>query len=676
MFPGISDFLKDTFTDNIKGLLKPANWLTAAILLILNLLFIFPALIDKNVIPLSVLTELNTSLQFSIAIVLVLVIAYLFSTLKKSTYKLMTGDFWLGSPFLGPLFQKAKQEVKEGANNANKVKAQGGDVLAALNEAPISKEAAMTSQHLPSAENLAVGTRKTDVDLHEYRGYTRLSEELKKIDIEIWEKHRINYKYLWPYMQNVLAEKQELGRIGSEEDMLDFFINLSFVLALFAVEQALVQFFWQQGLAVLWVWVFLALAYSVYRAATSKANSLGDMVAYAFTMHRDKLREQLGLRQFRDSDDERRVWQQVSRWLEAHLTVPHNILPNQLLPPAVSGNADVILKYGVTDVWQQKEKPGEDDLLKPGFEKIYQYVNYVMLVSSRKTEQAKPDGNKPDSDKPGETQSDNVIYIIVTDPQVPIIESTSDGKASMLTVVHSSEDKNSSEETVITASTGDLWLASKVIPSTRSTLIDQLLWRIKDLKPDSPIVLKYSLPSLMLKVSTEQPGIDIKVEDTEDEDTGTITYKLTIMNTSHDSKDKIKVKILDSRRPLPTSCPIVTGTKTTITTREETTTQITEITDPASPIQPGMTEVKNTEVKKTELEMVETESTTTTIVEQTQLRITETKRTKITTTSEIGVTDIDFCLEKRSNLQPGRWDRYALSVQLDKGESLVLKYTV
>ncbi len=670
MFPGISDFLKDTFTDNIKGLLKPANWLTAAILLILNLIFIFPALIDKNVIPLSVLTELNTSLQFSIAIIVVLVIAYLFSTLKKSTYKLMTGDLWLGSPFLGPLFQKAKQEIKE---DANKVKAQEKDVLAALNKTQINKEAASTSQNLPSAENLAAGTRKTDVDLHEYRGYTKLSEELKKLDIEIWEKHRINYKYLWPYMQNVLAEKQELSRISSEEDMLDFFINLSFVLALFAVEQVLVQFFWQQGLAVLWGWVFLALAYSVYRAATSKANSLGDMVAYAFTMHRDKLREQLGLRQFRDSDDERRVWQQVSRWLEAHPTVPHNILPNQLLPPTVSGNADVILKYGVTDVWQQKEKPGEDDLLKPGFEKIYQYVNYVMLVSSRQTEQTKPDGNKPDSDKPGETQGDNAIYIIITDPQVPIIESTSEGKASMLTVGPSPE--GSHEVTVITASTGDLWLASKVIPSTRSTLIDQLLWCIKDLKPNSPIVLKYSLPSLMLKVSTEQQGIAIKVEDTEDEDTGTITYKLTIMNTNYDGKDKIKVKILDSRRPLPTSCPIVTGTKTTITTREETT--ITERTDPAELIQLGVTEVKkDPEVKNTELGAIETEITTR--VEQTQSRTIETKKTKITTIAkaEIGVTDINFCREKRHDSQPGRWDRYALSVQLDKGESIVLKYTV
>src|SRR5205085_7616050 len=99
--PDISGFFQNIFSENVKKILQPANLLVAFIFLTLNLLFIFPELINQNISIVITLFGLERALQIILAAIAVLVLAFLLASLSSSILRLMAGGLWRNSPQLG-----------------------------------------------------------------------------------------------------------------------------------------------------------------------------------------------------------------------------------------------------------------------------------------------------------------------------------------------------------------------------------------------------------------------------------------------------------------------------------------------------------------------------------------------------------------------------------------------
>lgn len=508
MLPAISDFFKDTFTENITKLLQPASLIASSIFFILNLLFIFPALVDKDIPIATGLVSLNAALQVVLAVTIVLVIAYLLLSFNNSILKLMTGELWSDSPLLGrslTKWQKALRTKLEQQEQAQK---------------PISNAKSLETRW----ERV---TRFPEEDT--YIGPTALINVLNATSSYIWHHYGIDMAALWPHMQIIIANDSNSAladRIDNEKATLDFLINLTFLLALFAVEQVLLQcFLLRQGWTVLWVLLPLALAYIVYRSAVSKARSWGDAMQMAFDMHRDSLREALGLQPFQSEEDERQVWEKVSRLLLWGDTADEvfDIQPEQTTPkPSVisSANVQTVLQYGVGDVADPvlAHLMPANASAAPTIQRTFQYIDYILLVSNTGVE-----GNNCVADG---------IHIVVSDSQIPRIDPPVKAK-----------DWKGAEYT------------AEIMLANEANIAHQLLWHIDMLPANGSISLQYRLPSRMFKATTNNPqSLLITMLETISSRGDDITYTFSIENTGGDTDATLEV--FDNRRPLPDELPL------------------------------------------------------------------------------------------------------------------------
>jgi hypothetical protein len=166
-----------------------------------------------------------------------------------------------------------------------------------------------------------------------YAAATRFGNVLAAVASNIWRRYRIDLTVLWPYMENLLPEKNKSlsDRIAGDQATIDFLLNTALVLIIFWLE-SLLFFAWAQldalvGLApgelyvrftlsLLTITALTAAAVAVcYWAATRKAVSWGRSVAMAFELHGVELRQKLGLREPRGRADGRLLWQTASQWL-------------------------------------------------------------------------------------------------------------------------------------------------------------------------------------------------------------------------------------------------------------------------------------------------------------------------------------------------------------------------
>ncbi|HYT42165.1 MAG TPA: hypothetical protein VEP90_07450, partial [Methylomirabilota bacterium] len=183
MFSGFSDFLNETLTENVKGILKPANWLVSAIFIILNLIFILPVLLDENILSPTNVFILNPSLQLTVAVVLILLLAYLLSSMKQSIFSLIAGNFSTDSPFL----ERIKQEKENFAKDITRLRGElvAGDLIEGLNK-PIGAVPPSTSGQNPPTD--------------EYMKPIAVSAAMRKVAQAIENDWGINVEYLFHYI--------------------------------------------------------------------------------------------------------------------------------------------------------------------------------------------------------------------------------------------------------------------------------------------------------------------------------------------------------------------------------------------------------------------------------------------------------------------------------------------
>lgn len=291
MFPGISDYLKSTLGGAVSNFLQPDKIAAATIFLLLNLVDIVLSMGRFNAPTQKLLNDFlsfNSALQIVLVAALILTLAYLLLSFNTVFYKLFTGESWMDS-LPGQWLAIKQKQVR--------------DRLRA--ESSLIKQASLLKR-----QQLITSFAREEAYLYP----TSLGNVQNATASYIWYHYGVDMAALWPHMDSTVAgaNKDLSGRIDSEKAALDFLVNITFLLILFAVELIVQSFFLQAQLSVLLALIPLVLARTTYLAATSKARTWGDVVQTAFDFYRDDLRKQLSIRPFTSEEDERQVWQRVS----------------------------------------------------------------------------------------------------------------------------------------------------------------------------------------------------------------------------------------------------------------------------------------------------------------------------------------------------------------------------
>lgn len=472
MLPTISDFFKDTFGESLKKPLQPAGLFAAAIFLLLNLVFVFPFLIEQHNAVATAFLGLSTAWQIVLVSILALVLAYLLLSMSTTILKLMTGELWATSPLLGKVFKERNKQRHKKRNDSIIKDDQGRQ----------RRFEDLTPEELQELWELSTIFPKDG----RYMAPTALGNVLNATAIEIWQRYQIDMTALWPHMETVIAEKTPLvSRLDNEKATLDFLVNLAFVLGAFALEYGLLCLWSKQWLSLLWLLVFIVLVYIVYRAAVSKALSWGDVVQMVFDLHRDELRTALGLRDCKSRAEERQVWEKASRWLlwgpqeKEGETVHYDEIfkdePEPTVAPALSYRASPNVKVEIEDRIRILQKDAlERSLVDGALESVMlydQYIEYVVLVSNT-----------------GETEA-NGVHLIIFDSRVlpmnryPSVDNQEDWK--------------------------DIKVMGSIIRADKQKPTDAVLWRISHLPPNSARMLCYRLPACGLIATTNNSELSI-----------------------------------------------------------------------------------------------------------------------------------------------------------------------
>src|SRR5438034_11188511 len=101
MLATIGDLVKSTFAESLKRPLQPSGLFAAAIFLGLNVGLIYPMLIDGDDPRAQVLRDSGAGTQAAIVALVLLVGSYMLSSLSNAILKLMTGESWSNSAWLG-----------------------------------------------------------------------------------------------------------------------------------------------------------------------------------------------------------------------------------------------------------------------------------------------------------------------------------------------------------------------------------------------------------------------------------------------------------------------------------------------------------------------------------------------------------------------------------------------
>lgn len=598
MLPVVSSFFKDTFNENLKKLVQPSSLVVAAIFLSLHFFFILPLLLERNDTLATTFVALDEGWQIVVGVLLTLVLGYLFLSLNSTILKLMTGELWVNSILIGPVMKslqarkainweidylrrRAERDAKrdhqgvftDGIKEHTRESKQHWEDLTKL-ELAIASGIYIDGENERTrlVEEKEQGKTKwdrlkeqkkeyahTEALIYQYRqkvweykttfpknqgdvAATSLGNVLNATSSYIWGHYNLDMTALWPHMETAIAENKAMtSRIENEKAALDFLVNLSFVLALFSFEYLLflasVHRIWWPNAAL--SFMFLFLSYITYRAAVSKARTWGDAVQIAFDMCREDLRKSLNIREFKSKEDERQVWERVSRWLlfgdveewkERGDTLPDDVFesapaaPSQHLPSVTtSPNISYKLEYGISDLGADERIPDQSASNRV---MIYRKrADYLILVSNA-TQQAEECNCAADG-----------AYVIVHDSQVPLIRSAPVADA-------------------------NAWAApdapvASLVPAADRVPAYKLLWPLGRLEVNSARALRYAVEIPIFEAKTNSDRLLVLEKITEGNDDVTFQYRYEFeITSSEDSDVEATLDVYDGRIKKPADAPV------------------------------------------------------------------------------------------------------------------------
>src|SRR5438132_14027493 len=101
MLTAIGDLVKGTFSESLKRPLQPSGLFAAAIFVALNLILIYPVLIEINQPLALAMRDAGGPVQAFLGVLVVLIVSYVLSSLTNTILNLMSGELWRNSEWIG-----------------------------------------------------------------------------------------------------------------------------------------------------------------------------------------------------------------------------------------------------------------------------------------------------------------------------------------------------------------------------------------------------------------------------------------------------------------------------------------------------------------------------------------------------------------------------------------------
>jgi len=276
-----------TVEESLKKLLQPAGLLPAALLVLLNLGFIYPTAKEDKWRIATAFGGIDDTWKAVVAGALVLSLGYLLLHASTLILDALAGRTWRGS-FAHHLLMKRQLKKWDRAESA----ASTGSLATLL----------FLTRYPPKADVQATG----------------IGNSLSASQAVVAARYGVELAAVWPQMQSAAkSDSHALTAANDEKVALNLLGNLTFVLLVFAFEAVAVFSLGNDWNNVLLSLIPFALALLAYRVMAEKARSWGTAIEVLFDFHRSDLEKAMGLRTTTGADDENLLLADLSDFLFA-----------------------------------------------------------------------------------------------------------------------------------------------------------------------------------------------------------------------------------------------------------------------------------------------------------------------------------------------------------------------
>lgn len=331
--------LINTLTDVINQIAKSAQLSTlvpATILVLCNLVFMFPAL--------DIIIEDST--QVSLIVLVTITISYLLWLLNGPLIRLLEGYEFEETRLGLYMISRQRDRLKRLERNLEECQTQLQRANNWLeNILPLRFENLSELQSDPEYEHLLrLRARWQAIELRDLEERTkhfppaskpilptRLGNTLIAFEYYPYLRYGINGPVLWPRLVHILDKNGFITYVEREKSAIDFLLNLIVITTVLGLEcigfaARFLQPVWLIGTA-----VAIAIVTVAYHTLIANAVYWGNMVKVAFDLYRHDLREALLVRKPDRLDDEKRLWENLSKFLAANQSPPPTIWDYSLL---------------------------------------------------------------------------------------------------------------------------------------------------------------------------------------------------------------------------------------------------------------------------------------------------------------------------------------------------------
>jgi len=311
-----------TLFNQIAKSIQLSTLIPATILVLCNMVFVFPALnlgIGAN-IP-----------EIGLLILTAITISYLLWQLNGPFIKLVEGysfkDTRVGQWMIGRqdrklrLIEKNLRESKNGIEEAdnwleNVLALEYYGKRSAMVEDPRYHRVTAIKQNweIIYLENLEVLRNHFPSEKHRLLP-TEVGNTLAAFEQYSQKRYGIDSISVWPRMVPILGKNGFASYVEREKASFDFLVNLLVMLVILSLEFIGLSLLQLSAKWLLWLVITVPMAYLAFKTLTTNALYWGDMVKVAFDLFRHDLREALLFRTPDSLEEEKQIWEEISAFI-------------------------------------------------------------------------------------------------------------------------------------------------------------------------------------------------------------------------------------------------------------------------------------------------------------------------------------------------------------------------
>jgi len=280
----LAEFLKGTVSDSLAKVLQPSGLLPGALLVLLNLAFVYPAARAEEVPVAISYAGLASGWQAVVLGTLVLGIGFLLLSASSVILDILSGRVWR-SALSSWALRWLRDQQRDGL------------------EGRLRRAQNVQSKPLTAAtvEILEWERRTRFVPERRASTATTLGDVLVAAGDATNRRFGMRMTSLWePLRASVARDNLAVAAADEEKAVMSLSGNLAFVLGFYVLEAAIVLALLRHWNDVLMSLLLLPVAYAAYRITVTKAISWTDAVDTVAALHRDELRRQMRLREPRE----------------------------------------------------------------------------------------------------------------------------------------------------------------------------------------------------------------------------------------------------------------------------------------------------------------------------------------------------------------------------------------